>query len=48
MSDPSPERGGKARRCVKVAPAGLEDLRESLRVLAELWKGLDPALEGAE
>lgn len=48
MSDPTPERGGKARRCVRVDPAGLEALRESRRVLAEMWKGLDPAPEGAE
>lgn len=48
MSDPTPERGGKARRCVKVEAAGRESLRESRRVLVEMWKGIDPALEGAE
>lgn len=48
MGDPTAERGGKARRCVKVEPAGLEALRESRRVLGEMWKGLDPAPGGAE
>ena len=46
MSDPTPERGGKARRCVKVTPAGLESLRASRQLLDRMWKGLDPALRG--
>lgn len=44
MSDPTPERGGKARRCVKVTPAGLDSLRASRQVLDRMWKGLDPHL----
>ncbi|MGH7481950.1 MAG: PadR family transcriptional regulator [Longimicrobiales bacterium] len=47
MSEPTPERGGKARRCVKVEPAGLDALRESRRVLDDMWRGLDPALGGS-
>lgn len=46
MSDPTPERGGKARRCVKVTPAGLESLRASRQLLDRMWKGLDPGLRG--
>ena len=46
MSDPTPERGGKARRCVKVTDAGLESLRASRQVLDRMWKGLDPSLRG--
>jgi PadR family transcriptional regulator PadR len=46
MSDPTPQRGGKARRCVKVTASGLESLRESRRVLDRMWKGLDPGLRG--
>jgi PadR family transcriptional regulator PadR len=46
MSDPTPERGGKARRCVKVTDAGLESLRASRQVLDRMWKGLDPRLRG--
>jgi len=46
MSDPTPERGGKARRCVKVTPAGRESLRAARQVLDRMWKGLDPGLRG--
>jgi PadR family transcriptional regulator PadR len=46
MSDPTPERGGKARRCVRVTPAGLESLRAARQVLDRMWKGLDPGLRG--
>ncbi|MFW6039894.1 MAG: PadR family transcriptional regulator [Gemmatimonadota bacterium] len=46
MSDPTPERGGKPRRCVAIEPEGLELLRESRRVMDRMWGGLDPALEG--
>ena len=48
MSDPTPERGGKARRCVRVTASGLESLRESRRVLDRMWKGLDPGLRGTK
>ncbi len=44
MSDPTPERGGKARRCVKLKPAAVRLLRGSRRALDGMWKGLDPAL----
>lgn len=46
MSDPTPERGGKARRCVKITRAGLTLLRESRQVIDQMWKGLDPDLRG--
>ena len=41
MSDPTAERGGKARRCVKVTRAGETQLRESRQVLDQMWRGLD-------
>jgi PadR family transcriptional regulator PadR len=44
MSDPTPERGGKARRCVRLTPAALESLRLSRQALDSMWKGLDPGL----
>lgn len=44
MSDPTPERGGKARRCVRITPAGREALRAARQVLDSMWKGLDAAL----
>ena len=46
MSNPTPERGGKARRYVRVTSSGLDSLRESRRILDRMWKGLDPRLRG--
>jgi DNA-binding PadR family transcriptional regulator len=48
MSDSTPERGGKPRRCVKITGAGLDSLRESRKVLDNMWKGLDSKLRGAQ
>ena len=44
MSQPSAERGGKARRCVKVTPAGLKSLRDARHAMDQMWKGLDATL----
>ena len=46
MSAPGAERGGKARRCVKVTRAGLESLREARHAFEQMWQGLDTALRG--
>jgi len=43
MSEPTGERGGKARRCVRVEPQGLELLNESRRAMASMWDGLGSA-----
>jgi len=43
MSEPTGERGGKARRCVRVEPEGLELLRESRRAMDRMWDDLDVA-----
>jgi PadR family transcriptional regulator, regulatory protein PadR len=40
MSEPTPERGGKARRCVRVEPAGERALLDSRRVLESMWEDL--------
>lgn len=45
MSEPTAERGGKARRCVRMEPAGVHALRESRQAIDSMWRGLDPALE---
>lgn len=48
MGEPTGERGGKARRCVRVEPEGLELLRESRRQMERMWDDLDPGIvEGA-
>ena len=42
MSEPTHERGGKARRCVTLTTRGIESLRASRQMLESMWKGLDP------
>ncbi len=45
MSEPTPGRGGKPRRCVRVEPEGRRLLQESRGLMEQMWQGLDPALE---
>lgn len=45
LGDPLPERGGKARRYVKVSTAGLEAVRASLGALRSMEAGIEPLLE---
>jgi DNA-binding PadR family transcriptional regulator len=46
MSEPTGERGGKARWCVRVESDGLAALRESHRAMARMWDDLDPGFVG--
>jgi DNA-binding PadR family transcriptional regulator len=46
LGDPTPERGGKARRYVKVTRAGLESLRATRKVIDQMWQGVDFGLRG--
>lgn len=46
LGDPTPERGGKARRHVKITRTGLEGLRASRKVIDQMWQGLDLDLRG--
>jgi PadR family transcriptional regulator, regulatory protein PadR len=41
MGEPTPERGGKARRHVKLEAEGAKALREARRVADRMWQGLD-------
>ena len=43
MSDPTPERGGKGRRYVKLQAAGARALRDARQASEKMWRGLDPA-----
>ena len=43
MGEPSEERGGKARRLVRVRPEGQRLLQRSRRAMEAMWQGLDPA-----
>ena len=44
LGDPTPERGGRAKRYFRVTPAGLRILRATRTALTKLWTGI-PALE---
>lgn len=44
MSEPTGERGGKARRCVRVEPEGVELVRESRRTMERMWDDLEPGI----
>jgi len=45
LGDPTPERGGRAKRYFRVTPAGVRALRTTRRALTNLWSGI-PQLEG--
>ena len=41
MSDPTPQRGGRARRYYQLRPAGAAALRRSREALARMWAGVE-------
>lgn len=45
IGDPTPERGGRAKRFFSVTPAGLKAVRQARRAFTRLWDGV-PQLEG--
>ena len=45
LGDPSPERGGRAKRYFRVTQQGLQTIRETRKMLSKLWKSL-PATGG--
>lgn len=57
LGDPTPERGGKAKRYFQITKEGLRQVRETHRVLTSLWRTIpgikadlrlkkDPCMEG--
>jgi PadR family transcriptional regulator, regulatory protein PadR len=46
IGEPTPERGGRAKKYFRVTEKGLRDVRETQRVLKRLWQGLRQ-LEGS-
>lgn len=46
MGDPTPVRGGKARRHFTVSPAGKDVLHAARAQLDRMWEGLGPASVG--
>lgn len=48
MSEPTGERGGKARRCVRVEAEGLAQLRDTRQAMDRMWGELDPTAVGGD
>jgi PadR family transcriptional regulator PadR len=44
LGDPTPERGGRAKRYYALRPRAVAALRDSRRALVSLWQGLEGAL----
>lgn len=44
LADPTPERGGRAKRFYELRPAAIDALKESRRALVALWRGLERML----
>ena len=44
MADPTPERGGRAKRYFRVEPEGVELLKDSRLALLSMWQDLEPVL----
>ena len=42
LGDPTPVRGGKAKRLFRLTPAGRDALVEARRAMNRLWEGLEP------
>jgi DNA-binding PadR family transcriptional regulator len=47
IGEPTPERGGRAKRYFQVTPQGLKAVKETQRALVALWKGV-PQLKGGQ
>ena len=45
LGEPTPERGGRAKKFFRVTGKGVRELRETQRALKNLWQGI-PQLEG--
>ena len=45
IGDPTPARGGRAKRFFRVTPAGVKAVKQTRRALTRLWDGV-PQLEG--
>src|SRR3954470_10224531 len=44
LADPTPERGGRAKRYYELRPRAVDALKESRRALVALWRGLESVL----
>ena len=46
LSDPTPVRGGKAKRLFRILPAGIEGVKAARATMDRLWQGLPEPAEG--
>ena len=44
VGDPTPERGGRAKRYFRIDRRGYDAVRRSRKMLVSMWTGLDPIL----
>jgi DNA-binding PadR family transcriptional regulator len=40
LGDPSPERGGRAKKYFQITAKGMREVQESQRILTSLWRNL--------
>src|SRR4030095_5392358 len=45
LGEPTPARGGRAKRFFRITPAGLKAVKQTRRALTQLWTGV-PQLDG--
>ncbi len=45
LGDPSPERGGRAKKYFQITAKGMREVQDSQRMLTSLWRNL-PILKG--
>jgi DNA-binding PadR family transcriptional regulator len=45
LGDPTPARGGRAKKYFKLTAKGVREVRDAQRTLVKLWRGL-PELQG--
>ena len=48
LADPTPVRGGKAKRFFTVTPAGASALEDSRQAMARMWEGLESSTRRAD
>lgn len=46
VGEPTPERGGRAKRFFRVTPRGMRAVRETRQALVALWQGIPQLEEG--
>ena len=46
VGDPTPERGGRAKKFFRVTPAGLRSVRQTQQALTSLWSGIPQLKRG--